>query len=104
MRNICASRPPAPPEEEEEDEDEDDPFSSPSPFSDPNERRTSLGTGMVVRADGYVLTNHHVIKGASVIRVLFNADGENPDRPRARVVGYDEESDLAILKVDRNNL
>jgi len=97
---------PAPPgrdEDDSEDEDEDDPF-GPSPFGDPNERRPSLGTGMVVRSDGYVLTNYHVIKGATIIRVIFDPDGENPDRPRAKVMGYDEESDLAILKVERTGL
>ncbi len=80
--------------------DEDGPFSP----SDPRERRVSLGTGMVVRADGYVLTNYHVVKGASLVRVLFNADSERPDRPVARLVAFDEESDLALLKVARTNL
>ncbi|HVF10920.1 MAG TPA: trypsin-like peptidase domain-containing protein [Abditibacteriaceae bacterium] len=98
------SKPPPPDDEEEDDGEEEDFFSRPSPFSDPNARRTSLGTGMVVRPDGYILTNHHVIKGATVIRVLFNADSETPDRPQARIVGYDEESDLAILKVERTGL
>ncbi|MBV9469751.1 MAG: trypsin-like peptidase domain-containing protein, partial [Abitibacteriaceae bacterium] len=87
------------------DDEGDSPFGFP-PLGprDPHERLTSLGTGMVVRSDGYILTNYHVVKGANFVRVLFNADSENPDRPAARVVGYDEESDLAILKVERTNL
>jgi len=95
---------PAPPRGDEEDEEEDD--SMPFPFGnqDPRERRTSLGTGVVIRADGYVLTNYHVVKGAQVLRVIFNPDSDRPDRPTARIVGFDEDSDLAVLKVDRTDL
>jgi serine protease Do len=84
-------------------DDEDEPF---FPFGpqDPRERRTSLGTGMVVSNDGYILTNHHVIKDATFVRVYFNADSERPDRAAARVISADPESDLALLKVDRENL
>ncbi len=84
-------------------DDEDEPF---LPFGpqDPHERRTSLGTGMVVSSDGYILTNHHVIKGATFVRVYFNADSERPDRAAARVISADPESDLAIIKVDREGL
>jgi serine protease Do len=86
------------------DEDEDDPFSLPFGPQDPHERRTSLGTGMVVRRDGYILTNYHVIKGASFIRAYFNADSERPERAAARVISIDPENDLAVIKVDRDNL
>lgn len=83
------------------DEDED---SAPFNFSEPGEPRTSLGTGVVIRADGYVLTNYHVVKNADVIRVLLDSDGERPDRPVASLIGWDEESDLAVLKIARQNL
>jgi serine protease Do len=83
------------------DDDEDE---APFGFSDPSEPSSSLGTGVVIRADGYILTNNHVIRGADVIRVLFNADGENPDRAVAQLVGSDEESDLAVLKISRKDL
>ncbi len=84
-------------------DDEEEPF---LPFGpkDPHERLTSLGTGMVVSSDGYILTNHHVIKGASFVRVYFNADSERPDRAAARIIAADAESDLAIIKVDREGL
>lgn len=84
-------------------DDEDEPF---LPFGpqDPHERLTSLGTGMVVSSDGYILTNHHVIKNATFVRVYFNADSERPDRAAARIIAADAESDLAIIKVDRDNL
>ncbi|NOZ09707.1 MAG: Do family serine endopeptidase [Gammaproteobacteria bacterium] len=60
----------------------------------------SLGSGVVVSANGYILTNHHVIRGADEINVFFQ-DGRNA---QAKVIGTDEETDLAVLKVDLTNL
>ncbi len=81
-----------------------DPFDLPVNPLNPNDRRTSLGTGMVIRPDGYILTNFHVVKGASFVRVSFNADSARPDRANARVIGVDPETDLAVVKVERTNL
>jgi serine protease Do len=62
--------------------------------------QTGLGSGVVVRADGYILTNHHVIDGAQEIKVeLANRRGFN-----AKVVGSDPPSDLAVLKIDASDL
>jgi len=58
------------------------------------------GTGFVVRADGFVVTNFHVVEGALNIRVV-TADGR---RFEARVVGGDPEADLAVLKVGARDL
>jgi len=73
------------------------------PFSsapgEPDEDRASLGTGMVINVQGQILTNYHVVKDAAFIRVLFDSDGERPERPLARLVGFDEESDLAVLQL-----
>lgn len=100
-----AQSPDTAPDPNDPGDEEDQPFGMPQlgPH-DPHERLTSLGTGVVVRADGYILTNYHVVRGANFVRVLFSPDSERPDRVTAKVVGFDEESDLAVLKVQRDNL
>jgi serine protease DegQ len=65
----------------------------------PKQRATSLGSGVIVSAEGYVLTNNHVIDGADDIQIVL-ADGR---RLGARVRGADPESDLAVLKADGDN-
>lgn len=68
------------------------------------EHHTS-GSGVIVDASGYIITNAHVIEGAREVDVLI-ADRSNPDRSdahrhmKARIVGSDSETDLAVLKVD----
>ena len=65
-------------------------------FGRPRERvQNSLGSGVVVRGDGLVVTNHHVIKDASEITVVF-ADRREFD---AELVGSDERTDLAVLRI-----
>ncbi len=61
---------------------------------------TSLGTGFIISGDGYVLTNHHVIDGADEIHVRLNDKRELA----ATLVGSDEASDVALLKLDARNL
>jgi serine protease Do len=61
-----------------------------------SERVEGIGSGFVVRADGLVVTNQHVIEGAERIWVRLPAIGQ---RLRARVIGSDPRSDLALLKV-----
>ena len=73
-------------------------------FGDPSgapQRASSLGAGVVVSPKGYVLTNNHVIEGMDEIEVML---ADNRTRLRARVVGTDPETDLAVLKVDREDL
>ena len=66
----------------------------------PRQRVTSLGSGVIVSREGYVLTNHHVIEGADDIQLVLN-DGR---RLAAHVRGTDPESDIAVLKADGDNL
>lgn len=60
----------------------------------------SLGSGVIVRSDGYILTNNHVIAQADQIVVGLN-DGR---RALAKVIGTDPDSDLAVIKIDLNEL
>jgi len=62
--------------------------------------RTSLGSGVIVRSDGYVLTNAHVIARGQNIKVVL-ADERELD---ARVVGVDADADIAVLKVEAGTL
>jgi serine protease DegQ len=64
-------------------------------------RAASLGSGVIVSAKGYVLTNNHVVENMEEIEVLL-ADGRT--RLKARLVGTDPDTDLAVLKVDREDL
>jgi len=62
--------------------------------------RTSMGTGFIISADGYVLTNHHVIEGADQVVVRLR-DRRELD---ATVIGSDPQSDVALLKLDETGL
>lgn len=64
------------------------------------QRQKSLGSGVIIQPDGYILTNHHVIADADEILVLLS-DGRDT---LASVVGSDTESDLAVLKIDIPNI
>lgn len=62
--------------------------------------QTSEGSGIIMSSDGYIITNAHVVKGASGMKVvLYN--GEEHD---AKLVGSDENTDLAVIKVEASNL
>lgn len=68
----------------------------------PREQRTqSIGSGVIVDADnGYILTNHHVIKNADIIYVTL----KDKRRLKAKLIGSDPETDIAVLKVEKNRL
>lgn len=59
-----------------------------------------IGSGVIFSEDGYILTNEHVVQGATEIKIILT-DGRNFE---AEIVGMDEKHDIAILKVDADNL
>jgi serine protease Do len=65
------------------------------------EQQTGLGSGVVVSADGYILTNNHVVEGADDIQVKF---GTPEKEYKATVIGHDNEADVAVLKIDATGL
>jgi serine protease DegQ len=62
--------------------------------------QAGLGSGVIVSADGYILTNNHVVEGADEIEVILN----DSRRAVAQVIGTDPDSDLAILKIKLDKL
>lgn len=84
----------------------DDPFFRDHPFFRDREgqeqeyQQRGLGSGVIVSEDGYILTNHHVIAQADTIKVTTINQEEIP----ATVVGSDPNTDVAVLKIDAENL
>ena len=70
----------------------------PGPSQRPESR--SLGSGFIISADGYILTNAHVVEGADEINVRFTDKREF----KAKVIGADRRTDIAVIKVDATNL
>ena len=65
-----------------------------------SQRATSLGSGVVVSPDGYILTNNHVVDGATDVKVSFADKEEYP----AKVIGTDKYTDVAVLKINKTGL
>ena len=65
-----------------------------------NEPQVGLGSGVIVSASGYILTNNHVVEGADEIEVILN----DSRHARAKVIGTDPDSDLAVLKIELDRL
>jgi len=97
--------------------DQTSPFGYQSPFDDefferffgrkfrrsqPQEhKQVGQGSGFIISADGYILTNNHVVENADKIKVILN-DGREFNN--AKVIGTDPESDVAVIKIDGDGL
>ena len=68
-------------------------------FPQEAQRRSGLGSGVVVSPDGLILTNYHVIEGADEIEIV----GGDEHKYKARVIGTDPESDLAVLRIQSDH-
>src|SRR5579864_3549718 len=66
----------------------------------PPQAERSLGSGVIVDKRGYILTNNHVVEQATKIQVQL--DGNQQTKYTAKVIGVDEDTDLAVIKIDAN--
>ncbi|MDR3708384.1 MAG: trypsin-like peptidase domain-containing protein [Capsulimonadaceae bacterium] len=74
-------------------------FGDQTPFGDQGgrtQRTKGVGSGVIISDDGYILTNHHVVKNAATVKILLS-DGK---AYRAKVVGADQTTDIAVVKID----
>src|SRR5215208_1110396 len=69
-----------------------------TPFG--TQKQEGIGSGVIYRSDGYIITNNHVVEGARTVEVAF-ADGTIE---KGEVVGTDPTTDLAVIRVDRDGL
>lgn len=69
-------------------------------FMNNPEQVQGIGSGVVIRRDGYIITNWHVVENADEIMVTL----DNGQEHKAKVIGSDSESDIAILKIAKKNL
>jgi putative serine protease PepD len=74
---------------------QDDPFFG-NPFGTTTQTERALGSGFVIDRAGHIVTNYHVVRGATTIQVSFS----NNERYRAKLVGSDPSTDIAVLKVN----
>jgi serine protease Do len=76
-------------------------FGDSGQFNVPKDRREkSLGSGVIVSPEGYILTNNHVVDGATDVKVTLSDKREFD----AKVIGTDPKTDIAVLKIDASNL
>jgi serine protease Do len=71
-----------------------------APRQMPEQREQGVGSGVIMTPDGYILTNNHVVDGSSDVRVTLSDKREF----KAKVIGTDPKSDIAVLKIDAANL
>ena len=71
-----------------------------APRQAPEQREEGLGSGVIMTPDGYILTNNHVVDGATDVEVSLSDNRQF----KAKVIGTDPKSDIAVLKIDATNL
>ena len=88
--------PPSPNQQRRPNRDEDE---------DDEQRQQSGGSGFIISPDGYILTNNHVIEGATKVEVSLGADenGNGGRTVQAKIVGRDPATDLALVKIEGSN-
>src|SRR5687768_8697351 len=70
---------------------------------DDERRQQSGGSGFVISPDGYILTNNHVVEGASKVEVHFgDEEGGRGRTVQAKIIGRDPATDIALLKIEIN--
>lgn len=74
-------------------------FQGPNPYRQP-QMQVATGSGVIVSADGYVVTNNHVVENASEVEVAMH----NNKVYKAKIVGRDPDTDIALLKIEGNEL
>ncbi|MGA2118745.1 MAG: DegQ family serine endoprotease [Bryobacteraceae bacterium] len=79
---------------------DDSPFGGGRQSAPRSQREQGLGSGVIVSPEGYILTNNHVVDGATDVRVTLSDKREF----KARVVGTDAKTDIAVLKIDADSL
>jgi len=70
------------------------------PFQQESPDQRASGSGVIISQDGYIVTNNHVVNGATEITVTLN----NRENYKAKVIGTDPNTDLALIKIDGKNL
>ena len=86
------------------DDDDDRPSDDGGNSSSSPQKSQGLGSGVVISEDGQILTNNHVVDGADEIMVRFGQGGAGTKEYKAKRVGTDPSTDLAVLKIDAKNL
>ena len=78
------------------------PHGNKTPGDDDERKQVAGGSGFIISPDGYIMTNNHVIEGASKVQVHWGADenGTGGRTMEARIIGRDPATDIALLKID----
>jgi len=98
-RQAMRKRHPSPNDQDDPMQDFFDRFFDGRGGDAPPAAERSLGSGVIVDRRGFILTNNHVVEQATKVQVQLNGD---PTKYNAKVVGVDEETDLAVIKIDTN--